>query len=86
MLNILIILLFSNSCLKTSGEKVLDRETDDFDFDGFPGSQHEFKFEISGGKQECFFQNLVAGGTLHISFQVGKNTFFVIIMLAITLK
>ncbi|XP_060577887.1 transmembrane emp24 domain-containing protein 5-like [Ruditapes philippinarum] len=70
LLLVLIIILLFRARLKCFAEKILGRETDDFDFDGFPGAQHEFKFEIGGGKQECFFQNLAAGGTLHISFQV----------------
>ncbi|XP_045163838.2 transmembrane emp24 domain-containing protein 5-like [Mercenaria mercenaria] len=67
---IFIITTFIYTRTKCLCEKIFDRETDDFDFDGFPGASHEFKFELVAGKEECFYQNLVAGGTLHISFQV----------------
>ncbi|XP_060552557.1 transmembrane emp24 domain-containing protein 6-like isoform X4 [Ruditapes philippinarum] len=51
-------------------EVVLGTETDEFDFDGLPGAQHEFKIEVGAGKEECFYQKIVAGGKLHISFEV----------------
>ena len=52
------------------GEKILGHETEEFDFDGLPGAQHEFKVEVGAGKEECFFQKVVAGGKMHISFEV----------------
>lgn len=54
----------------TFAERVLGVETDEFDFDGLPGAQHEFKFEIAAGKEECFYQKIAAGGKLHVSFEV----------------
>ena len=56
------------------GEKVLGEETDEFDFDGLPGAQHEFKIEVKGGGIECFYQHVVQGGKIHVSFEV-KPTF-----------
>ena len=53
-----------------TGEKVLGRETDEFDFDGLPGASHEFKTNVAAGREECFFQNIVAGAKLHVSFEV----------------
>ena len=58
----------------TSAEKILGVETDEFDFDGLPGAQHEFKIEIPAGKEECFYQKIVAGGKLHVSFEVRGQT------------
>lgn len=52
------------------GEVVLGRETDEFDFDGLPGAQHEFKMSVGAGREECFFQKIVEGGKLHVSFEV----------------
>jgi hypothetical protein len=86
LLLVLIIILSFCTRLKCFAEKILGRETDDFDFDGFPGAQHEFKFEIGGGKQECFFQNLAAGGTLHISFQVRLCYFLFLLFLNLYLS
>ncbi|KAL4221529.1 Golgi ribbon formation [Mactra antiquata] len=56
--------------LGVRAERVLGTETDEFDFDGLPGAQHEFKIEVGAGKEECFFQKIPAGGKLHISFEV----------------
>ena len=53
-----------------SGERVLGQEDDEFDFDGLPGAQHEFKMSVEAGREECFFQKLVQGGKLHVSFEV----------------
>jgi len=53
-----------------SGEKILGEENDDFDFDGLPGVQHEFKVEVPGGVEECFFQRAATGAKLHVSFEV----------------
>lgn len=52
------------------GELVLGRETDDFDFDGLPGAQHEFKIEIRAGQEECFYQKIKKGGKIFTRFQV----------------
>ena len=53
------------------GEVVLGKENDEFDFDGLPGAAHEFKVSVGAGREECFFQKIVAGGKLHVSFEVG---------------
>ncbi|XP_052820870.1 transmembrane emp24 domain-containing protein 6-like isoform X2 [Mya arenaria] len=63
----LVMILFTSSA---AGEKVLGEETDEFDFDGLPGAQHEFKIEIGAGREECFYQKIVAGGKIHVSFEV----------------
>ncbi|XP_052226658.1 transmembrane emp24 domain-containing protein 6-like isoform X2 [Dreissena polymorpha] len=57
-------------CRLSTSEKVLGVETDEFDFDGLPGAQHEFKIEIGAGREECFYQPIVKGGKLHVSFEV----------------
>ena len=55
------------------GEKVLGRENDEFDFDGLPGASHEFKVSVPAGREECFFQNIVQNGKLHVSFEVSQH-------------
>ncbi|KAH3780095.1 transmembrane emp24 domain-containing protein 5-like isoform X3 [Dreissena polymorpha] len=60
-------------CRLSTSEKVLGVETDEFDFDGLPGAQHEFKIEIGAGREECFYQPIVKGGKLHVSFEVLKG-------------
>lgn len=65
-----VIVLFSLLRSEGLAERVLGRETDEFDFDGLPGAQHEFKIEVGAGQEECFYQKIVAGGKLHISFEV----------------
>lgn len=67
---LLINVLFSFLWSEGLAERVLGTETDEFDFDGLPGAQHEFKIEVGAGKEECFYQKIVAGGKLHISFEV----------------
>ena len=54
----------------TAGERILGEETEDFDFDGLPGAQHEFKVEVPAAKEECFFQKAARGAKLHVSFEV----------------
>ena len=44
--------------------------TDDFDFDGLPGVQHEFKIDVPAGREECFYQIIKAGATFYMTFQV----------------
>ena len=53
-----------------SAERILGVENDDFDFDGLPGVQHEFKVEIPGGVEDCFFQRAATGAKLYVSFEV----------------
>ncbi|KAK3104501.1 hypothetical protein FSP39_003575 [Pinctada imbricata] len=55
---------------KSLQEKVLGQTTDDFDFDGLPGAQHEFKVEIPPGIEDCFVQKVAQGANLHVSFEV----------------
>ena len=64
------IFLFGLQSTILSGEKILGEENDDFDFDGLPGVQHEFKVEVPGGVEECFFQRAATGAKLHVSFEV----------------
>ncbi|KAK7481417.1 hypothetical protein BaRGS_00027373 [Batillaria attramentaria] len=52
------------------GETVLGEVNEDFDFDGLPGVQHEFKVEIGAGREECFFQPVANGAKVHVSFEV----------------
>ncbi|CAH1776123.1 unnamed protein product [Owenia fusiformis] len=59
-----ILIQYSNS------EDVLGIQTDDFDFDGLPGAQHEFRIEVGAGKEECFFQKIAKGANLHVTFEV----------------
>jgi hypothetical protein len=53
-----------------SGERVLGQDNEDFDFDGLPGVLHEFKVDIPGGKEDCFFQKAVQGAKFYVSFEV----------------
>ena len=52
-------------------ESILGEYDDEFDFDGLPGVQHEFKVSISPGREECFYQMIKRNAQLHVSFQVG---------------
>ncbi|GFR69311.1 transmembrane emp24 domain-containing protein 5-like [Elysia marginata] len=56
-----------------AGEIVLGEENEDFDFDGLPGVQHDFKVFVHAGMEECFFQRLVQGAQLHTRFEVLKG-------------
>lgn len=56
-------------------EKILGEiVNDEFDFDGLPGATHEFKIEVRAGTIECFFQHIVPGAKLHISYEVSGRT------------
>lgn len=68
--SLLCLLLLSSNFVLLGGEKVLGEENEDFDFDGLPGVQHEFKVEIPAGKEDCFFQRAAIGAKLHVSFEV----------------
>ncbi|XP_069114722.1 transmembrane emp24 domain-containing protein 6-like isoform X2 [Argopecten irradians] len=52
------------------GKVAIAAEYDDFDFDGLPGVQHEFKIEVPAGGEECFHQKVAEGANLHMSFEV----------------
>ena len=54
----------------SQGERVLGKETDEFDFDGLPGAQHDFKVEIPPGREECFYQPTRQGANIHVSYEV----------------
>lgn len=69
---IILCAMFSLTWPQGSGERVLGEETDEFDFDGLPGAQHEFKIEIKPGHIECFYQKIVQGGKIHVSFEVSS--------------
>ncbi|XP_012937856.1 transmembrane emp24 domain-containing protein 5 [Aplysia californica] len=56
-----------------SAEKVLGVENSEFDFDGLPGAQHEFKVDIPGSTEDCFFQAVSEGAQMHVSFEVLKG-------------
>ena len=68
----LFITIFSLLPSLSQPEDILGVRTDDFDFDGLPGVQHEFKVEVLAGKEECFFQAIKQGAQLHVSFEVRK--------------
>lgn len=51
-------------------ETILGEYNDEFDFDGLPGVQHEFKVDIAPGREECFYQMVKRNAQLHVSFQV----------------
>ncbi|ESO98526.1 hypothetical protein LOTGIDRAFT_142774 [Lottia gigantea] len=48
----------------------LDGSQDDFDTEGFPGVQYEFKLQVEAGTEECFYQKISKGSKLHVSFEV----------------
>ncbi|KAH9519335.1 hypothetical protein Btru_075285 [Bulinus truncatus] len=52
-----------------NGEKILGEENAEFDFDGLPGAQHEFKVYVPGNTEECFFQPVAQGAKLHVTFE-----------------
>jgi hypothetical protein len=54
----------------TFSENILGEEDGEFDFDGLPGAQHEFKIEIAAGGDQCFYQKIKAGAEMHMSFEV----------------
>ena len=69
--------LFLRFCV-LNGENVLGEENDDFDFDGLPGVQHEFKVDIPGGAEECFFQKAARGAKFYVSFEVCMHKFLLL--------
>ncbi|VDH99187.1 Hypothetical predicted protein [Mytilus galloprovincialis] len=66
----LILMIFN--CL--NGEQVLDKQNEDFDFDGLPGVTYEFKIEVYSGREQCFYQKIANGATLHLSFEVLRGS------------
>ncbi|CAL1531034.1 unnamed protein product [Lymnaea stagnalis] len=54
-------------------EKILGEENSEFDFDGLPGAQHEFKVYIPGQTEDCFFQPVAQGANFHVNFEVLKG-------------
>lgn len=48
----------------------------EFDFDALPGTQHEFKIFVKGGKEECFVQKVAQGANLHVQFEVIRIILF----------
>lgn len=47
----------------------------EFDFDALPGTQHDFKIFVKGGKEECFVQKVAQGANLHVQFEVIRIIF-----------
>lgn len=45
----------------------------DFDYDELPGTQHEFKIEVSAGKEECFAQKVASGAMFHVQYEVCQS-------------
>lgn len=71
--NILSICLSMLQIFYVSSERILGQErTDDFDFDGIPGANHEFKIEVAAGTEECFYQKVPKGGNIHINYEVSE--------------
>ncbi|XP_046569337.1 transmembrane emp24 domain-containing protein 6-like [Haliotis rubra] len=71
---ILSVLLLTNEILLVSTETVLGQTVDEeFDFDGIPGVQHEFKVEVAAGREECFHQFVTEGCRLYISYSVVRG-------------
>ena len=67
-------LVFTNNVLNVNAEKVLGEEfNEEFDFDGLPGAQHEFKVEVRAGTEECFYQHAKVGAKFHVSFEVSSG-------------
>ncbi|CAC5381917.1 TMED6 [Mytilus coruscus] len=50
-------------------EQVLDKQNEDFDFDGLPGVSYEFKVEVNAGDEQCFYQKIAQGARLYVSFE-----------------
>ncbi|KAI0220129.1 Transmembrane emp24 domain-containing protein 1 [Lamellibrachia satsuma] len=42
----------------------------EFDFDGLPGVNHEFKMEVPAGSRECFYQSMKTDAFLQVAFHV----------------
>lgn len=55
-------------------EQILDKQNDDFDFDGLPGVSYEFKVEVNAGDEQCFYQKIAQGARLYVSFEVSKKS------------
>ncbi|XP_046569336.1 transmembrane emp24 domain-containing protein 6-like [Haliotis rubra] len=69
--HVLTTLLITNRLFPVCTEIVLGENVDDeFDFDGLPGVQHEFKVEVPAGKEDCFYQFAAEGSKLYVSFNV----------------
>ncbi|XP_046360313.2 transmembrane emp24 domain-containing protein 6-like [Haliotis rufescens] len=69
--HVLTTLLITNRLFPVSTETVLGENVDEeFDFDGLPGVQHEFKVEVAAGKEECFYQFATQGSRLYVSYDV----------------
>ena len=46
---------------------------DENDFEsvyGLPGVQYDYRFEVSAGRSQCFFQRLVQDSEFHVTFEV----------------
>lgn len=54
-------------------EQILDKQNEDFDFDGLPGVSYEFKVEVNAGDEQCFHQKIAQGARLYVSFEVSEN-------------
>uniref|UniRef100_A0A0B7BIR0 GOLD domain-containing protein n=1 Tax=Arion vulgaris TaxID=1028688 RepID=A0A0B7BIR0_9EUPU len=58
-------------------EKILGFENEEFDFDGLPGAQHEFKVYVPGGTEDCFYQPVDKGAKLHVNYEALKGEHFI---------
>lgn len=67
LLLLLACLFYFTKIEKSAGQQ---NDEDDFDFDGLPGTNHEFKLEVGAGSEDCFFQKLKKGANFYVSFEV----------------
>ncbi|BFZ23449.1 hypothetical protein BsWGS_26488 [Bradybaena similaris] len=74
---LLVLLLFVCHVSYLDCEKILGQENEEFDFDGLPGSLHEFKVHIPGSGEDCFYQPVAKGARFHINFEVLKGEQFI---------
>lgn len=66
---IIAVLLVCQACSVYS-ERVMGVDDDEFDFDGRPGATHEFKVEIPGHSEDCFYQPVQEGAEFFARFEV----------------
>ena len=65
-------------------EKVLGVETGEFDFDGLPGAHYEFKVDVGGGRDDCYYQRIPEGGNIYVSFEVSSHVYTVLVLIKLT--
>ncbi|KAK3795399.1 hypothetical protein RRG08_000710 [Elysia crispata] len=68
---VILTLLVTSPVVK--GENVMGVQDDEFDFDGLPGAQHDFKVFVHAGMEECFFQRVAQGSEFYTRYEVLKG-------------